>query len=240
MIKLFLTLNVFGENLLKNYDGKDATFEILGMLFGAFALGYLLRHLIGFRKKEYIIEQGDFKGDLSSADFGDLNAQIGRLKSEIDRLAGLKTGSVSSLSMGSEKLALTPNPEKSGSKKDVDAKTDGKAVMKSEVKNDTSKEKSIDAKTEKSKSVSTKSNDLKVIEGIGPALEKLLNENQIFSYDHLANKKVSELEEILDKAGPRFRVHVPETWPEQASLLRDGKTDAFKALTERLKGGRRV
>ena len=177
---------------------------------------------------------------MSSADFGDLNAQIGRLKSEIDRLAGLKTGSVSSLSMGSEKLALTPNPEKSGSKKDVDAKTDGKAVVKSEVKNDTSKEKSIDAKTEKSKSVSTKSNDLKVIEGIGPALEKLLNENQIFSYDHLANKKVSELEEILDKAGPRFRVHVPETWPEQASLLRDGKTDAFKALTERLKGGRRV
>jgi large subunit ribosomal protein L17 len=56
----------------------------------------------------------------------------------------------------------------------------------------------------------------------------------------LANHKVSQLKEILNEAGPRFRVHVPETWPEQAGLLRDGKTDAFKALTERLKGGRRV
>lgn len=240
MIKLFLALNVFGENLLKNANREDATFEILTMLLGAFALGFLIRQLIGFRKKEYIIEQGDCKDEVSTVDGGDLSAQIDRLKSEIDRLTSVKSGTISSLPMGSEKLGLSTNAETTLSKKSVDAKTDGKAVIKSEVKNETSKEKSIDAKTEKPKTISSKPDDLKVIEGIGPALERLLNENQISSYDQLANKKVADLEEILEKAGPRFRVHVPETWPEQASLLRDGKTDAFKALTERLKGGRRV
>lgn len=240
MIKLFLALNVFGETLLKNYNREDATFEILTMLLGAFALGFLIRHLIGFRKKEYIIEQGDCKDDVSTVDGGDLSAQIDRLKSEIDRLTSVKSGNISSLPMGSEKLGLSTNAETTATNKNVAAKTDGKAVIKSEVKNETSKEKSIDAKTEKPKTISSKPDDLKVIEGIGPALERLLNENQISSYDQLANKKVADLEEILEKAGPRFRVHVPETWPEQASLLRDGKTEAFKALTERLKGGRRV
>jgi hypothetical protein len=103
-----------------------------------------------------------------------------------------------------------------------------------------SEEVQIEQKNDKAKAGNSKKDDLKVIEGIGPALEKMLNENNISTYDHLANHTVVQLENMLDKAGPRFRVHVPETWPEQASLLRDGKTDAFKALTERPKGGRWV
>ena len=236
MIKLFLALNVFGESLLKDYDGKDATFEILVMLLGAFALGFLLRHLIGFRKKEYIIEQANLnEGENSGTESGDFSSQINRLKIEIDRLSGLKSNSVNTALKNSEKLGLSTSSDSN-----LKEETAIQSIEKQTPKKETAKGKTIDPKSVKSLGSNTDKSDLKVIEGIGPALEKMLNENQIYSYDQLANKKVSELEDLLDKAGPRFRVHVPETWPEQASLLRDGKIEAFKALTERLKGGRRV
>jgi predicted flap endonuclease-1-like 5' DNA nuclease len=241
MIKLFLALNVFGENLLKNYNREDATFEILIMLLGAFALGFLLRHLIGFRKKEYIIEQ-NLNASTNDAT-SDLADQIERLRLEVNRLIGksddvFNESVLKSTSKGSNKQKPKQETTTLGeisalaSLKSAEVKTLGDLVS-YKTENDKSENPSVKKKGDTA-------DDLKLIEGIGPALEKLLNENQIFSFDQLANKNVAELEEILEKAGPRFRVHVPETWPEQAALLRDGKTEAFKALTERLKGGRRV
>lgn len=46
-------------------------------------------------------------------------------------------------------------------------------------------------------------------------------------------------EPVLDKAGPRFRIHDPGSWPDQARLLAKGTWGEFKALTDSLKGGRR-
>jgi predicted flap endonuclease-1-like 5' DNA nuclease len=241
MIKLFLALNVFGENLLKNYNREDATFEILIMLLGAFALGFLLRHLIGFRKKEYIIEQ-NLNASTNDAT-SDLADQIERLRLEVNRLIGksddvFNESVLKSTAKGSNKQKPKQETTTLGeisalaSLQSAEVKTLGDIVS-YKTENDKSGNHLVKKKGDTA-------DDLKLIEGIGPALEKLLNENQIFSFDQLANKNVAELEEILEKAGPRFRVHVPETWPEQAALLRDGKTEAFKALTERLKGGRRV
>lgn len=221
MIKLFLILNVFGENLLNHYDGKDATFEIIGMLLISAIFGFLFRHFIGFRKKEFIIEQ---ENSYSDSDNGDLSSQLARLTEEIDRLSALCSNNPSMVNFEKNSLKSSTSNSKE--------KTNSKILPQKEIQ--------VEQKNDKAKVGSSKKDDLKVIEGIGPALEKMLNENNILTYDHLANHTVAQLENMLDKAGPRFRVHVPETWPEQASLLRDGKTEAFKTLTERLKGGRRV
>jgi large subunit ribosomal protein L21 len=35
-------------------------------------------------------------------------------------------------------------------------------------------------------------------------------------------------------------MHSPETWPQQAKLLADGKKEELKKLQEELKGGRKV
>lgn len=232
MIILFLILNAFGENLFKKYDATDATWEILLMLLGAAVIGYLVRHFIGFRKKEFIIEQkAEANSNLIVNDSSELSDQIERLRLEIDRLGGLTDEPSKGLSLKSQ--------SKGNSKPKQETTTLGEISALASLKSAEIKTEKATTKVSTIKS-SEERDDLKVIEGIGPALERLLNENGIFSYDQLANHKVSLLEEILDKAGPRFRVHVPETWPEQAGLLRDGKTDAFKALTERLKGGRRV
>lgn len=221
MIKLFLILNVFGENLLNHYDGKDATFEIIGMLLISAIFGFLFRHFIGFRKKEFIIEQ---ENSYSDSDNGDLSSQLARLTEEIDRLSALCSNNPSMVNFEKNSLKSSTSNSKE--------KTNSKILPEKEIQ--------VEQKNDRAKVGSSKKDDLKVIEGIGPALEKMLNENNILTYDHLANHTVAQLENMLDKAGPRFRVHVPETWPEQASLLRDGKTEAFKTLTERLKGGRRV
>ena len=38
--------------------------------------------------------------------------------------------------------------------------------------------------------------------------------------------------------GTRYQVHDPGTWPAQADLVRHGRWEDFKVLTDRLDGGR--
>ncbi len=80
--------------------------------------------------------------------------------------------------------------------------------------------------------------DLKLIEGIGPAIEKLLNAGNIFSFSQLAATPEETLDAILDNAGPRFRIHNPGSWPRQAALARDGKWEELDELQDKLTGGR--
>lgn len=81
-------------------------------------------------------------------------------------------------------------------------------------------------------------NDLKVVEGIGPKIEQLLKEGGIGNWTDLAAAPVTRLQEILDGAGDRYRIHDPATWPRQAELLANGDFTAFKEYTDFLQGGK--
>ena len=65
--------------------------------------------------------------------------------------------------------------------------------------------------------------DLTKVEGIGPKIKGLLNDDHIWSFRQLSESAVSRLQKILDDAGPRYRIHNPGTWPDQAKLAADGK-----------------
>lgn len=80
--------------------------------------------------------------------------------------------------------------------------------------------------------------DLKKMEGIGPAIEKLLNAAGINTWAALASTEVSKLEEILEAAGSRFASHKPGTWPRQAALAAAGKWDELKTWQDTLDGGK--
>lgn len=82
--------------------------------------------------------------------------------------------------------------------------------------------------------------DLTVIEGIGPKINELLQQNGLYTFAQLAATTVERLQSILSLGGPRFGLADPQSWPEQASFARDGKWDALQALQETLKGGRVV
>jgi len=69
----------------------------------------------------------------------------------------------------------------------------------------------------------TEGDDLKKVEGIGPFFESLLNDAGITTYEHLKNSDRDTLKEIIDAAGPDYRMHEPETWPYQAGLAHRGE-----------------
>ncbi len=80
--------------------------------------------------------------------------------------------------------------------------------------------------------------DLKLVEGIGPKIEGLLNEAGIHTWEDLANAAAEKVQAILDEAGPRYRMHDPATWAKQARLAADAKWEELEALQDSLKGGR--
>jgi predicted flap endonuclease-1-like 5' DNA nuclease len=87
-------------------------------------------------------------------------------------------------------------------------------------------------------STPVKADDLKVIEGIGPKISGVLQAAGIRTFAELAAADPKHISEILLAVG--LRLADPTTWPEQARLAAEGKWDEFKALTDSLKGGKRV
>ncbi len=92
------------------------------------------------------------------------------------------------------------------------------------------------AKVETAKT--SKADDLKKIEGIGPAIEKLLHSNSITNFKELAASNAKHIKDILDGAGSKFKMHNPATWPEQSKLASDGKWDELSKLQAKLNAGK--
>ncbi|PKO10740.1 MAG: hypothetical protein CVU40_03565 [Chloroflexi bacterium HGW-Chloroflexi-2] len=78
----------------------------------------------------------------------------------------------------------------------------------------------VTVENEETKSEIVKDN-LKVIKGIGPAIETLLNNNNIFTFSDLGSKSVEDLENILNKKN--LRLADPQTWPVQAQQAAKNK-----------------
>lgn len=85
-----------------------------------------------------------------------------------------------------------------------------------------------------------KVDDLKIVEGIGPKIEGLLNDADIHTWSDLANADLEKLQAILDDAGSRYRMHDPATWANQAKLADEAKWKELEDYQDRLKGGREV
>lgn len=100
--------------------------------------------------------------------------------------------------------------------------------------NTTSKKSSLSSKKEKQNK-----DDLKIIEGVGPAIEKLLNANSINTFKILASTKTKALRKILNEAGNEYARHDPTTWPEQSRLAEKGYIEKLNKLQKKLKGGKK-
>jgi len=85
------------------------------------------------------------------------------------------------------------------------------------------------------KKATTKADDLKKIEGIGPKIAETLVAGGIATFVDLAKAKPAKISEII--AGVRG-IHIPDTWPQQAKLAADGKWDELKELQDKLDGGK--
>ena len=118
-------------------------------------------------------------------------------------------------------------------KKVVAKKTVAKKVTKPVAKKATAKK--IVAK----KATKAKADNLTKIEGIGPKIASLLIADGIVTFLDLSKAKLTQLETVLKNAGPRFKMHKPTTWAEQATIAAKGNWAELKKLQDVLDGGKR-
>ena len=84
-------------------------------------------------------------------------------------------------------------------------------------------------------SYSTK-DDLQVIEGIGPKVEEVLNQNGIYTWHELSQTPIDNIDVMLKRAG--LTLQDPTTWAKQAYMAYTGYWDELKAYQDILHGGK--
>ena len=82
--------------------------------------------------------------------------------------------------------------------------------------------------------------DLKIIEGIGPKISQVLEKAGIDTWQKLSETKADDIKEILHKAGNRYKIHDPSTWPQQAQFAANRNWKKLKEYQDYLVGGKDV
>jgi predicted flap endonuclease-1-like 5' DNA nuclease len=116
----------------------------------------------------------------------------------------------------------------------VETKTVTKAAPKAESKTTVKVE-----KVAAPKKVASTKDDLKIVEGIGPKIEELLNAAGINTFAQLSKTKADALKAILAGGGKRYAIHDPATWAQQAGLAATGKMEELKTWQAELTGGKK-
>ena len=80
--------------------------------------------------------------------------------------------------------------------------------------------------------------NLQIIEGIGPKVAELLSSNGISTWADLASKSPDEIKPILDAAGSAYKMMDPTSWPQQAKLAAEGQWSALIEFQKFLDGGK--
>ena len=85
------------------------------------------------------------------------------------------------------------------------------------------------------------SDDLQVVEGIGPKMNEVLTNAGITNWSVLASKSTADLRAILDSVNQkRYRIIDPSPWPVQARLADEGKWDDLIRMQKGLSSGRKA
>jgi predicted flap endonuclease-1-like 5' DNA nuclease len=82
--------------------------------------------------------------------------------------------------------------------------------------------------------------DLRVVVGVGPAIESLCRRIGIRTWWDLATTEPSLLRTLLTEARPGLATDDSASWPLQARLLAEGRWAEFKALTDELAAARPI
>lgn len=79
--------------------------------------------------------------------------------------------------------------------------------------------------------------DFTIIHGIGPKIGGLIHTAGIHTYDDLGQTLVEDIQKILDKAGPKYKLAKPGTWPAQSDMAGDNRWNDLKKWQEELERG---
>ncbi len=201
------------ENVTQNYTGGDATLEIVLMLAVAFVLGFLLRHI--FCKASVDDEKPPRSAPLPPSPRPVMVKSAAQAESSRPQAAGEEpAGRKDDPPAGEDKPDATREPlvaDVGGNDEAAPSQAGGRQ-----------NEAPVSAETKQP-------DDLRRIDGIGPKIAELLHADGIDRFAELASADIDRLKRILDAGGPRFRMHDPSTWPEQARMLAEGREADFEA-----------
>jgi predicted flap endonuclease-1-like 5' DNA nuclease len=79
--------------------------------------------------------------------------------------------------------------------------------------------------------------DLEVIEGIGPKIAELFHAAGIHMFWELEQTPIARMQEILDAAGPNYKLAVPASWAQQSGLAAANRWAELKTLQDALTAG---
>lgn len=80
--------------------------------------------------------------------------------------------------------------------------------------------------------------NLQIIEGIGPKMEEILRENGVKDFETLENMTPSDIRAILDKYGDKYKIIDPSTWSHQAAMAKNRNWEGLIQLQKSLDTGR--
>lgn len=81
------------------------------------------------------------------------------------------------------------------------------------------------------------STNLQIIEGVGPKIEGLLKTAGYHNWSDIAGSDISDLQKVLDNAGPRYRIHNPKKWADQAGFAANGEWEKLIQYQKDIDGG---
>lgn len=220
--------------LLMTPECRSAVLMGLALSIIPFLLGWLAAYIFykvpALREKNTVLD-ADVKRlntsvDKLGAEGTDLRVQLTQADAQLeDRKATISKLRSDLIIVESERNLLRGAPKEEG-KEGKEGSKGGKAAAKAHV------EKILFL------GVNYLWDDLKIVEGIGPKIEGLLKDAGINTWKALAETSETLLTQMLDDAGPRFQMHNPASWPEQARLADASDWEALKKYQEDLTAGK--
>jgi predicted flap endonuclease-1-like 5' DNA nuclease len=256
---------MFNNDVTKNYEMIDATFEILIMLAGAFLLGALFSWALSklrsnkqnrrhsYRRKT-VDQQNGFRQPVqhAGANYPD-NFDTGNIVKKASAatiIGGSATAIGSGMANGASNRLVSTGSAVTESLADTRSSLKKNASDAISSADDTLSEAGSATLDNASDKVSgTKSalsgtageaietaDDFKKIEGIDSQIETTLHTAGVKTYADLRASDSNTLKAILNAASPTFNMHDPETWPYQADLAYNNKWEKLKEYQDFLMG----
>ena len=213
---------------------------------GAFLLGTLLNWLFFGRNRQQKINQLNADYDQLKADYSKMESEFGGLKYQIEQgEEALKSAKDDLIKCESDKDVLKFKLQQAtekielGTGEDISTDDDGNEGDSDGVVSRTIDTDAVEAKvTDLPYAGIFESDNLQIIEGVGPKIEGLLKDAGFGTWAALGAAKSEDLKKVLDDAGPRYRMHNPQTWSDQARLASEDKWEELVKYQKFLDAGR--
>ncbi|MEZ4980148.1 MAG: hypothetical protein R2769_00885 [Saprospiraceae bacterium] len=206
----------------------EHTMAILVMLLGAFLLGLLLGYILWYGYKKMVAEITKER-DQWHKQYTDLEQSYASLKYQHDELEKDNNAIKRALNnCEADRVILSNKLEKASA-----------GIVAGAAAANVAAPKTVSAPEAPTGYAAMFNEDnLQIIEGIGPKIEKVLHAAGINSWMALSKETAESLRAKLDDAGPNFRINDPTTWPRQAELAAAGNWDELIQYQKFLDTGR--